>query len=402
MEFDRLVLQGAKNCRLCGECLSMCGYLDLDLKDAKKEMKKLRDGKTTPVIERKCVSCYACEAACPNDGHQYLAIQDRRQKKYKKTGLPLSVLYMLYNGRTNFRSRAVRYMKTDDKNRLLEWAANEKEDSFDEVFYPGCNLLTTPSLGNSGILKNIKVAGSFERCCGEMFFRLGMIDEAREKAEVLGEFYKKKKIGRMVFVCPACYNMFANVIPKLFGVEFDFEKIYFSQWLLEKIENHDFEVKNPLDVEFQIHDSCHARVMGEAFTENIRTLVEVLGGRVEDGTKNARIDGLCCGIAAGAKSHSVIDIIRVANRARGSFKKAPTAQPMAYCTGCSLTLTLTGMFLPGAVSIVHLLHIANQACGFKKPASMRSLAWPAVFSIIEGTRLLLSNKRDFINPERSL
>ncbi len=396
MEFDHLVAKGAENCRLCGRCLSVCGYLGLDIPGGKREMTLLRNGETTPVLDKKCVSCFACEAICPNDGHPYLAIQNVRRKRYKEKGLPISVLYMLYNERTNFRTRSVKYMKSSDKEILKKWAKTEQEDSFDEVLFPGCNLLITPSLGDSGILEDIPVAGSFERCCGEMLFRLGMIDQAGEKAKRLGRYYQKKKIGKMVFVCPACFNMFKNIMPSLFGVDFDFEKEYFAHWLLNKITHGEFEVKSPLVEKYQVHDSCHGRVMGNEFTEKIRTLVKIFGGEIENSTEEAGIDGHCCGIAAGAKSHSVLDILKVAGRARKNFKKAPEAKPLAYCTGCSLTLTLTGMFLPGAPSLTHLLHIANQACGFKKPASMKSLAWPAIFSVLEGTPLLLSGKRDFL------
>lgn len=397
MAFDRLVREGNAACQMCGMCLTQCPYLDIGRDEAMEQMRLLRSGLVSKEIENRCISCYSCETYCPNGGHPYLAIQSVRRDRYRREGVPENILFMLSSSKRNFRNRALRYMRSEDRRLLTMWKDNAGEDQFDEVLFPGCNLLTTPALADSAVLNGVTIAGSFDQCCGEMYFRLGMIDEAKATAQKLEAFYAAKKIGRMLFVCPACYHMFSRVMPLLFGVRFDFEKVYFAEWMLQRIETGQFEVKRPLDADYSIHDSCHARVMGETFTDKVRTLVEVLGGRVVSSNGNGSQDGFCCGIAAGAKSHSVIDVVRVARRAMQAQAKNPGSRTVAYCTGCALTLTLTGLVIPRAIDVRHLIHLAARAGDLPEPASMRSLARPAVRAILrDGTPTLLSRKRGHV------
>ena len=41
----------------------------------------------------------------------------------------------------------------------------------------------------------------------------------------------------MLFVCPACMNMFRNVLPGQFGAEFDFDTTYIGTYLLDKVRS---------------------------------------------------------------------------------------------------------------------------------------------------------------------
>jgi len=40
----------------------------------------------------------------------------------------------------------------------------------------------------------------------------------------------------MVFLCPACYNMFAHVLTERFGAKFSFRCRHFADWFAEQVE----------------------------------------------------------------------------------------------------------------------------------------------------------------------
>ena len=393
MGFDQVIREGNANCRLCGQCLSRCAYLDLDRNEAISEIRKLRSGLATKIVEDKCVSCYACETFCLHGGHPYLAILDRRRSRYRREGITKSIEYMLLPSTGYFRSDAIQNLAYTDKIRIRSWSLNAKEDMFNEIVFPGCNVIVAPNLLSSGFLSNIPVVGSIELCCGEMIFRLGLIDEAERIAHKLEAFWKTKKIRKMVFICPACYNMFENVMPQLFGVKFNFEKVFIVQWLLNRIKTGDFRVKRPLLGQYCIHDSCHARVLGPQFMNEVRDLIRELGGEVVEPPRTGQ-DGLCCGIASASMKYSPIDIGLKANRVLKGHAPLKEAQSMAYCTGCSLTLTMAEMILPSSVRWMHLLHLVALAGGFRVPRSMRSLAFPAMRAIVtKGVPKLFSKER---------
>lgn len=394
MNFDLLVSQGDENCRLCGLCLQKCPYMNVGTATAVYLMKELRAGGSPRKILKACVSCFSCESFCPNHGHPYFTMLSRHQERYTEKGLPESIIFMLTNGDRNFRNCAAEYMDNRSSELLDQWKENENQECFDEVLFPGCNLLTAPKLADSGLFDDVPIAGSFDLCCGEMFFRLGLIQEAEKKARQLETFFAEKKIKTMLFVCPACYNMVKRVLPELFGVNFDFEKLHFVDWILDRISSGDFKVVNPIGGTYSIHDSCHARVMDEPFTHKVRKLIYLLGGEVEQRSIKAFADGYCCGIAAGAKSHSVVDVIKVAAHAMKRLNHGKKAKAVAYCNGCSLTMTLTGIILPGSVDITHLIHLVSKAGGYKDIEPMKTLARPAVNAIVRnGLPRLLSIRR---------
>lgn len=394
MKFDEVVAQGNESCIRCGECLTKCQYISISGERAVLEIKNLRDGKEVKLIDRECISCFSCETYCPNDAHPYLAILYRKHKLYHQNGVSDQVLYMLHAPKKNFRKDALNYMKPEAKALVDQWKKNEDKTEFDEVVYPGCNLLTTPMLATNGLFDDVPIAGSLERCCGEMYFRLGLIDHAERIAKQLEKYYAGKKIKKMIFICPAGFHMFSRVMPKFFGVHFDFEKEFIANWFLKKIKSGDFEIKDKVEKDFVIHDSCHARVMGKDFLGSIRTLITELGGNIIETNGN---EGKCCGVAAAARSHTVLDVFKIAHTAMKDYPWLSKTKTMAYCTGCSLTLTLTGLVLPRSVPVLHLLQLLTMAKGQNNRQSMRYHAFPAARAlIVHGLPLLLSRSRNYL------
>ncbi len=115
-------------------------------------------------------------------------------------------------------------------------------------------------------MDGVVVSGDFGLCCGEMYFRMGLFDVVERVAEKLTAHYRGRDIGTMLFVCPAGLNMFRNVLPGQFGAELPFQTKFFGEYLLEKVEAGEIEIKRRLDRSVAVHDSCHGRILGEEIT----------------------------------------------------------------------------------------------------------------------------------------
>ncbi|MDP8256142.1 MAG: (Fe-S)-binding protein [Candidatus Alcyoniella australis] len=345
-------------CRYCGECLSRCIYLRLDPQRAADEMRRLDCGEPTPLIDKSCVSCFACNAFCPNDADPYGRILKRFEQKYEQRGLPERARYLMPTQSRSFRTDTVAALPADERALAQQWAAAEPAG---DVLYPGCNLITAPYLTQSGLLDGLCIAGSLDLCCGEMYFRMGLLKQTAAIARKLTDYYARRPIERMVFVCPAGYNMFSNVLPQRFGARFDFEKVFITDYLLEQIESGALHFDHPLNSTVTVHDSCHARVLGVGFMERVRELLALMGAQVRE-ARHSHEEGWCCGIAAGAARQSPLDIASVAARAHLDYRRSGADQTLTYCTGCYLTLGMLGPFVPGP-PVKHLLELAAQAAG---------------------------------------
>ena len=250
-----------------------------------------------------------------------------------------------------------------------------------------------PLLATGDIFEKLPVWGQWDLCCGEMYFRMGLLDPVRETAGRLTEFYRDKDIEEMVFICPAGYNMFTNVLPSQFGAEFNFKTTYFSDWFLKELESGSFEITTRLSRDVVMHDSCHARVLGEGFMETQRALLSLLGLTVHE-TELNRSHGLCCGVAAACSRYSVVDLVIKSIRALRALDTADGDEAAIYCTGCYLTLGCMRLVYPFGKPLFHFLAYVRQAIGENVPPKNTSRAFSLIKGI--GTHSLPA----YLNPRR--
>jgi Fe-S oxidoreductase len=348
-------------CVECGECLVNCRYIEFSREEAVREIKKINRGDTAGILE-KCVSCYACDAFCPHGAHPYERIISGWDERNKRQGLPLRAAYLMPGRRPNFREDIRFY--ASEKEILKKW--NQPEPPAETVLYPGCNLLAMPFLATGKIFELLPVWGNFDLCCGEMFFRTGNLDKARQIAERLTLFYRDKPLREMVFVCPACYNMFTNVLPQQFGAHFSFKTTFLTDWLTAALDDGRLTVNRPLTGSVVMHDSCHARVLGGDFMESQRAILKRLGLTVHETPEN-RKHGLCCGMAAGANRFSVVDLVKNALRQLLALDRADGDAAAIYCTGCLLMLSCVRPLSPFGKPLVHPLEYIRRALGETVP-----------------------------------
>ncbi len=356
-----------ERCLLCGECFSRCPYLNLDRPTARKEISDLIHRGKSRIVFFHCRSCYACNLFCPENCQPYGLILFCWYKKYQEDKrLPARISYFMPTAYPNFRTELQDHLDKRGEQLISTWASNDLEGEL--LLFPGCNILTVPELLDIDCLKEVKIAGTLDHCCGEMYYRMGLLDVVKNIAARLTALFQEKKIGTMLFACPACYNMFSNILPQEFGAVFDFEKRFLLEYLLDQME-----IKKPLQKKVALHDSCHARILGPEVTGSARHFIKKMGLELEEGKKPGD-PNLCCGAAAGATRFNPVDIIKTAGRAVGENPGRNSREIAVYCGGCLLTLGVYQTLTPGGPAIRHVLEYFQEARneGKKRPRSLKS------------------------------
>ncbi|RQD72921.1 MAG: (Fe-S)-binding protein [Candidatus Syntrophonatronum acetioxidans] len=394
---DKISFFKYDSCILCGDCLTECPYLKLTRKEAVEEMNRLVENRPTQKVLQKCVSCYSCNLFCPRDCHPYGLILYRWYQEYLKKGLPARASYFIPTAFPNFRTDLLKYMSAEEKKLVHEWSRTEPGGRM--VLYPSCNVLALPHLLQGDYLKDITIAGGWEQCCGEMLFRMGLLDAVEDRARWLTKYYKDKRIDTMLFACPACYHMFSQVLPEQFGARFHFQCRYLASYLLEEVEGSRLPLKKLLSRDITVQDSCHARIMGEEITGSSRRLLEKMGLKIKEGKKREG-PGLCCGAAAAANRYNPLEVLKTA---RGAFQKAQETGPeeiALYCGGCLLTLDISGKILLPSLSLRHLLEYFQEALGgggnYPTPQRTRRLL---INIALKSLPQLISTKRIRLGPQ---
>jgi len=358
MDDFRELLQWDK-CTECGECLSNCQYIKFSRDEAIADIRRInRGGHEESRAVKECISCYACDAFCPNGAHPYERIHYAWNERYERKGLPARASFLMPGRLPNFR-QSLSYTHRE-KELQDKWATDEPPAK--TCLYPGCNLLAMPLLAQGKVFDELPVWGRWELCCGEMFFRMGALAPVRKTAKRLTEFYQNKDIEELVFICPAGYNMFSNVLPRQFGAKLDFKKTYFTDWFMRKLDEGVFKIARKIKGEVVIHDSCHARVLGEEFLESQRRLFKRLGLTVVEANKN-RKHGLCCGVAAGCREYSLVDLARCGFKGLSVLDRTKADEAAIYCTGCLLTLGIFRLANPFGKRLRHIVEYVREALG---------------------------------------
>lgn len=360
------------DCDLCGDCLTRCQYMDLTREEAVEEMKRLIEGRPTQTVHKSCISCYACNAFCPHDCHPYELILKTWYQRYLDRGLPVRASYLMPSSSPNFRTDIVKNLSARERELLRRWKETPPEGEV--VLYPGCSVLTLPHLVAADFMKGVPISGEWDLCCGEMYFRQGLFDVVGRTAEKLTDYYRDKDIGTMLFVCPACMNMFRNVLPDQFGAEFDFDTAYIGTYLLEKVVSGEIEIVKKLDRTVAVHDSCHARILGDEILEAARKLYAMMGLEMRE-MKHNRLEGYCCGFAAGCNKYSPTDMFLASAKELWESQKTGAKDMAIYCTACLTTMTMYRWLFPTLQPLRHMLEYLREATGEEAyhPAQRRSI-----------------------------
>jgi len=364
-KFDLYASFSRDKCTLCGECFSRCPVMQLPLDEAVKEIKRLIGDEETKHVLRRCTSCFVCNFICPEHCNPTQLILQRWHERYVRRGLPLRAEWFIPHYKPNFRTHVLERLPDDEKEMLKAW---DNLSPCKEMFYPGCNYVTSPYLTRTSLLKGLEIRGSLDTCCGEMYYRMGLVEQVEQVAKRLEWYFGKLRLKKMLIPCTAGYNMFNNILPR-FGFKPDFEIQHLLVWLWERIEDGKIKFKNKLEMKATIQDSCYGKIFGQDILGLVRKILGRAGVEVVE-MKYSCQNSLCCGIAGGFSPESGFSPFRVASDTIRSLREAGATGADAivvYCAGCLQMLSTGKILYPTRMPIYHILEILQLAIG-EKPA----------------------------------
>ncbi|MFX1381262.1 MAG: (Fe-S)-binding protein [Promethearchaeota archaeon] len=356
-----------EDCTLCGECFNKCPVLKLPIEESKEEIKRLIAGKETKIVLTKCQSCFSCNFYCPTNAHPTSLILKRWNEQYKKNGLRIRGKYFMtfHPYYPNFRSYVMNKLPRDTKELVKKWAELTPLKG-DTLTYPGCNIITYAELTKSCIFQDLDIRGRLEYCCGETLFRTGYEDELFKVTKRLDNWFNILKPKHLLVLCTAGTNVFKNVLPQ-YGLTYKFESIKsYIQFIWEKIQNREIEVKNKIKMTVTIQESCYSKMFGDEYMDLPRKILNHIGVKIAEAPA-CRENMRCCGIAGGFSVDSAYNpfkIMKSGFRNIREFKKTKADAICVYCAGCLATLlTQKKLYMKKYMKLYHIIELVQMAIG---------------------------------------
>ena len=348
-------------CDHCGLCFSECPVMNLPVKTAREEIRKLIAGAPTRHVLRKCASCFACDFICPQGCNPTELVLQRWHERYEREGLPLRAKYFSPHEDLNFRTYVVARMPAGEREIIRKWADHSPVE---EILYPGCNIITAPFLTQTKALQGLEIRGTLDYCCGETYYRMGLFNEVQKVARRLERYFRTLGVKRVNILCTAGCNMFMNVLPA-YGIEFDFEVRPYLPVILEKLKSGELEIAQKLEGTATIQESCYGKQLGEEYMDVPRRILELIGIEVIE-EKKRRTGALCCGIASGFPPDSGYHIMDVTLGTLKSLLQARNTgadYTVGYCAGCLQMLSTGRVLMPLGGPVYHIMEMISMALG---------------------------------------
>ena len=376
----------AEACTRCGECLSRCPVMALPEAQARREIEELiryarepgRLAASTEKVLRACTSCFACNLLCPEDCRPTNLFMDIWYREHQRHGLPERARYFLPHSRPNFRTWLTDRFTEKEQAAMRAWASKAPAATF---FYPGCNLITRPSLLMSSLFKDLPIRGGFDYCCGEMYFRMGLYEQVEQAAAICTRYFRELGAQTVYLACTAGLNMFTHVLPQ-YGA--DFSGISFAPFL-KYLHNQLASGTLPIVKRFDgrtitVQDSCHAKIYEEDYDAWPRKILTLLGFQVVEAPKHGP-DALCCGIGSGfshGAAYAKTALVAGQRACLSNLHRDRADYIAVYCAGCLEMLALS----ESGAKIRHILDWVQEAIAEDPAGKHRNAALTIALGVL--------------------
>jgi Fe-S oxidoreductase len=153
---------------------------------------------------------------------------------------------------------------------------------------------TAQLLQEAGV--DFAILGEQEQCTGDAARRAGNEFLFQMLAQMNVETLGNCKFGKIVAVCPHCYNTLAHEYPD-FGGRYDV--VHHSVYLSELVRQGRLTLRNRVEARVAFHDSCYLGRYNDIY-EPPRDTLRCIPGLTVLEPKETRDRGMCCG-AGGAQ-----------------------------------------------------------------------------------------------------
>ncbi len=376
-----------EKCDRCGICLQRCPVLELPVAQDKREIEKIISGDLdSSLVLKRCVTCNLCEFVCPQDANPYGLILERYHQALKTQGLPFMAKFIFPNEPENMWTNIRLLMREDELSLLREWEEN-LEGPHKEILLTGFYNNLVPFITQTSLLDELKpvIAGKDSMFgMGEDAYRIGFLEEAERLGRLAKEKFSSMGLEKMYCFMVVEASMFTDVLPKKFGIHFDFQVELLDSWILDRLKSGKIQVKKGLNLKVTVHDNCCGRYMDGKLQDVTREILEHIGCEIVE-MSHSRENALCCGWAATVPTlygpassnplHTLFNLLQ-GLYLRLEEAEATWAQAIVVpCPGCYVFLSLIKALTASEIEIYLPLELVQMATGETPVHMNEERAW---------------------------
>lgn len=372
----------AEKCQQCGECFQKCPVVKADAESSTAYVRELADGIRVPEVLDRCTGCMSCDAFCPNGANPYSLLLEHYERRYASDGIPRVFCgAMPQREGPNLWRGLDRWLTPDERASLRRWA---HPPASEEVLFLGCNQRLTPYVADSALFDGLTVFSDPVECCGECYLRLGLIDQAREKALSLAEKFDRYGIKRVIAFCPACQNTIANLAPSILGVDLGVEVTGLVDWLASRLDDGSISPGLSFDRTVTVQDPCHASGIGQETVSKVRELLSSMGLTVKE-MEHHGMSAECCGLGASLARYSITDVVRTGLRRSRQASRTNASMTCAWCNGCYMVMNMFRLVYPFQPPVYHLVELLEISLGAEPRRQVPARSLQLLASAVETT-----------------
>jgi Fe-S oxidoreductase len=295
----------ASVCYQCGTCTATCpwGVFDDEPLSVRSIMRRAQigvDGEGEADELYKCLTCRACEAACPRGVDivdAFLGLREGAFEEDRAPGRLENALWSVYEDDNPWERPA------SDRDAWLDEVPEDVDvqvgGEADVLYYVGCSPSYDPALQEVPVAivtlldaadVDFAVLGGEEMCCGDVVKQTGEPDFFAEIADVNGGMFAETGAETIITSSPHCMETFDAD----YGL--DAEVRHYSEFLLELVESGDLEV-GEIDGSVTYHDPCYLS-RGDGIIAEPRLLLDATGVETREMAESG-METLCCGGGGG-------------------------------------------------------------------------------------------------------
>ena len=374
-------------CDRCGICFERCPVLELSENDARQEIKALIRWETgASRVLQQCVTCNACDFICPQQANPYGLILEHHNKEGRAKGLPYMARFIFPNEPENMWTTTRVLMGQDELSLVNSWEENLKHPA-KEVLLTGFYNNLLPYVAQTSLLDDLKpeIMGSDSMFgIGEDAYRIGFLEEAARLGRLAKEKFSGIGVEKMYCFMVVEASMFTDVLPKKFGIDFDFEVDLLDNWILERLKSGKIPIKKRLDMTVTVHDNCCGRYMDGVLQNTTREIAERTGCRIVE-MPHTRGNALCCGWAGTVPTlfgptsdnpfHTLLNLLHSLYLRLQEAEATGADALVVPCPGCCAFLSLIKVLTNSRMEIYLPIELAQLSSGEVPAHKHEQRAW---------------------------
>jgi hypothetical protein len=207
---------------------------------------------------------------------------------------------------------------------------------------------------------------------GEDAYRIGFLEEAERLGRLAKRKFSEMGVEKMYCFMVVEASMFTDVLPRKFGISFDFEVELLDSWILDRLKNGKIPVERRLNKKVTVHDNCCGRYMDGVLQDTTREILDRIGCEVVE-MRHARENALCCGWAgtvptlfgptSGNPLHTMLNLLQSLYLRLQEAEATGADILVVPCPGCCAFLSLIKEMTGSTMDIALPLELVQAAAG---------------------------------------